>query len=149
MAILVGFSEELLFRGWILNELDRSYSAVMALLINALLFSGLHYVKPVSEMIRTLPQFPALFILGTILVQARRLEKGQLGRSIGIHAGLIWGYYIVKVGGLVENSDQVSSWVTGIDGNPLAGLIGLTFLGILRLSISVFCNVEILNHLFS
>ena len=131
IAVLVSFSEELLFRGWILNELDQNYSTKIALLINALLFAALHYIKPLSEMIRTLPQFPALFILGAILVQARRLERGKLGKSIGIHAGLIWGYYIVKVGGLIENLDYIPSWITGIDGNPLAGLIGLAFLGIL------------------
>ena len=103
IAVLVSFSEELLFRGWILNELDQNYSTKIALLINALLFAALHYIKPLSEMIRTLPQFPALFILGAILVQARRLERGKLGKSIGIHAGLIWGYYIVKVGGLFHS----------------------------------------------
>lgn len=52
-----------------------------------------------------------------------------LGYPIGLHAGLIWGYYIVNVGGLSEYTGRVPEWVTGIDKNPLAGLMGLILLG--------------------
>lgn len=55
-------------------------------------------------------------------------EGNRLGISIGLHAGLVWGYYIVNVGQLIEYSNQVPVWVTGIDGNPIAGVMGLLFL---------------------
>jgi membrane protease YdiL (CAAX protease family) len=55
-------------------------------------------------------------------------EGDRLGIPIGLHAGLVWGYYIVNVGQLIEYSNQVPVWVTGIDGNPIAGVMGLLFL---------------------
>ncbi|WP_442921417.1 hypothetical protein [Microcoleus sp. PH2017_28_MFU_U_A] len=61
-------------------------------------------------------------------------SKDRLGLSIGIHAGLVWGYYIINVGELVRYSGSVPDWVTGINGNPLAGAIGLLFLSVLAVA---------------
>ncbi|MBD2180839.1 CPBP family intramembrane metalloprotease [Planktothrix sp. FACHB-1355] len=130
-ALGVGFAEELVFRGWLLDELQRDYRPNTALWVNAIIFASLHFLKPFNEMIRTLPTFPALLLLGLTLVWAKRGSKGKLGLSIGLHAGLVWGYYIINVGQLVNFSDRVPEWVTGIDKNPLAGVMGLIFLGIL------------------
>lgn len=127
----IGLAEELLFRGWILNELQRDYKPAIALWSNAILFGGLHFIKPFSEIIRTLPQFPALVILGLTLVWAKWSCSGRLGMSIGLHCGLVWGYYILKVGKLVDYTNTVSPWFTGIDGNPIAGIMGLFFLSML------------------
>ncbi|HEY9891306.1 MAG TPA: LPXTG cell wall anchor domain-containing protein, partial [Candidatus Sericytochromatia bacterium] len=73
----------------------------------------------------------SLLILGLTLVWAKRSTRGLLGLPIGIHAGLVWGYYILNVGKLVEYSHQVSPWITGVDGNPIAGVMGLLFLSFL------------------
>lgn len=35
---------------------------------------------------------------------------------------------MINVGELIEYSGKVPEWVTGIQGNPLAGLMGLVFL---------------------
>lgn len=129
VALGYGFAEELLFRGWLLDELQRDYYPRVALWVNALLFAVLHFIKPLPEIIRTLPQFPALILLGVTLVWAKRYCSNRLGLPIGLHAGLIWGYYIINVGQLVQYSGQVPSWVTGVDRNPLAGIMGLMFLG--------------------
>ncbi|HTL89096.1 MAG TPA: type II CAAX endopeptidase family protein [Leptolyngbya sp.] len=116
MAIAVGFAEELLFRGWLLDELDRGYSPNVSLLVSSSIFAVVH---------KTGLQFFALVILGAILVWAKRATRGRLGLSIGVHAGLVWGYYLVNVGQLVKVSNQVPAWVTGIDRNPLAGVVGI------------------------
>jgi hypothetical protein len=52
---------------------------------------------------------------------------------MGLHGGLVWGYYILNVGELVKYSDIVPTWITGIDHNPLAGIMGIFFLSILVL----------------
>lgn len=130
VAIATGFAEELLFRGWLLDELQRDY-AKAAIWINALLFAALHFIKPLSEMIRTAPQFPGLLILGLTLVWAKRRCNSRLGLPIGIHGGLIWGYYIINVGQLIKYSGQVPDWVTGVNQNPLAGVVGIGFLSIM------------------
>ncbi len=130
VAIATGFAEELLFRGWLLDELQRDYAKV-AMWINALIFASLHFIKPLSEMIRTAPQFPGLLLLGLTLVLAKRRCQNRLGLSIGIHGGLIWGYYIINVGQLIKYSGQVPDWVTGVNQNPLAGLVGIGFLSVM------------------
>jgi uncharacterized protein len=138
-----GFAEELVFRGWILDELQRDYSLKASLWADSLIFAILHFSKPIAEAIRTSPQFPGLLLLGLTLVWAKRstrhknkvlqhrgeLYLGRLGLPIGLHAGLIWGYYIVNVGELIQYTGRVPQWITGIDRNPLAGGIGLLLLG--------------------
>lgn len=130
-AIAIGFAEELLFRGWLLNELERDYSLKLALWCSALIYALLHFIKPLSEIIRTLVTFPALVVLGLTLVWGKRSHHNRLGFSIGLHSGLVWGYYIINVGKMLQYTNQVPTWVTGLDGNPLAGVAGLLFLGIL------------------
>ena len=99
-------------------------------------FASTHFIKPWPEIVRTFPQFLGLVILGMALVWARRSPgrfgtSSSLGYPIGLHAGLIWGYYIVNVGGLSEPTGRAPEWITGIDSNPLAGLLGLILLGII------------------
>jgi hypothetical protein len=128
VGLAVGFAEELLFRGWLLNELKRDYRFAVATGVNALIFASLHFIKPWQEIIRTFPQFPGLILLGIVLVWAREARQGRLGLAIGLHGGLVWGYYIIDVGDLFIPTAVVPPWLTGVDGNPLAGLMGLLFL---------------------
>lgn len=134
----VAFAEELFFRGWLLTELERDYALRTALWVNSLLFAILHFLKPLPEIIRTFPQFPALILLGILLVIAKRAYGQLLGICIGLHGGLVWGYYILNVGQLLHYTNRVPDWVTGIDQNPLAGLLGILFLGLLMGLIRVF-----------
>ena len=130
-ALGIGFAEELFFRGWILEELQRDYTREISAWINAVIFALAHFIKPLAEIIRTLITFPALVILGLTLVWAKWKGGDRLGMSIGLHAGLVWGYYILNIGQLLQYTEKVPVWVTGIDGNPIAGLMGLFFLSIL------------------
>ena len=135
-AVGIGFAEELLFRGWLLDELQRDYSQKTCLWVDATIFAACHFIKPLEEIIRTAVTFPALILLGITLVLAKSNHGDRLGICIGIHAGLIWGYYIVNVGELIEYTNRVPVWVTGIDNNPIAGLMGLIFLIILMRLVS-------------
>jgi hypothetical protein len=133
----VGFAEELAFRGWILDELRRDYSPSASLWTSSLIYAGLHFIKSPAEIVRTLPQFPGLVLLGLACVWAKRstrtttVPQGQLGLPIGLHGGLVWGYYIIQVGQLVQYPGHIAEWVTGIDRNPLSGVVGLLSLGVI------------------
>jgi uncharacterized protein len=127
-AVGIALAEQLLFRGWLLDELRRDYSKKTCVWVTAIAYAIAHFLKPVAEIIRTAATFPALVLLGITLVLAKYKYGDRLGISIGIHAGLVWGYYIVSVGQLIEYTNQVPVWVTGIDGNPIAGVMGLVFL---------------------
>lgn len=131
LGLAVALAEELLFRGWLLDELERDYSARRALWLSSLIFAIAHYLKPLAELLPLVPQFLGLVLLGLNLVWAKRLWQGRLGMAVGLHAGLVWGYYAINVGNLVVYSGQVPAWVTGLGNNPLAGLWGLSCLSLL------------------
>lgn len=128
-ALGVGFAEELLFRGWLLTELEQDLSPSFALWANSLIFAVLHFLKPLEVILQTWVQFPGLVLLGVILVWMRRITGGRLSMAIALHSGLVWAYYIVNTTQWMVPNGTVPDWLTGIGGNPLAGLIGLTFLG--------------------
>ncbi len=144
VSLGIGFGEELLFRGWLLDELERDYRPKVALWASSIVYTLLHFIKPMREILRTWSQFPGLVLLGLIFVWAKRASWKNVGKNnqqkqellglpIGIHAGLIWGYYIVNVGGVVKYSGTVADWLVGVNGNPLAGVMGLLFLGVIAL----------------
>ncbi len=125
VALAIGLAEEVLFRGWLWDELRRDYPFRTSLWVNSLLFAALHFIKPLTEVLRTAWQFPGLVLLAMIMIRAKGASHDRLGLSIGLHAGLVWGYYLVKVGQWVHYTGQVPLWVTGIDHNPLMGASGL------------------------
>ncbi|MEE3717734.1 CPBP family intramembrane glutamic endopeptidase [Tumidithrix elongata RA019] len=131
----VGFAEELLFRGWFLTELNQDYGKGRSLWICSILYAVLHFLKPIEFILASWVQFPGLVLLGICLVLARHLFKGSLGFAIGLHGGLVWGYYIVNTTHWLKPTQAVSELFTGINGNPLAGLLGLAFLTILAVGL--------------
>jgi membrane protease YdiL (CAAX protease family) len=148
MALAVGWAEELLFRGWLLTELEQDYRPAIALWSSSLIFALAHYIRPIEAIIDTWPQFFGLLLLGMALVWGKRSLRvprrpslksaprpGRLSLPIGLHAGLVWGYYMFNVGNLIEYTNAVPDWVTGVDRNPLAGLLGLWLLGIIAWSL--------------
>ena len=144
VSVGIGFAEELLFRGWLLDELERNYQQNVVLWLSSIVYAVLHFIKPIKEVWRNCLQFPGLVLLGLILVWAKRSTRKKLnqftpkkqellGLPIGIHEGLVWGYYIINVGSLVKYHYNTREWLVGIDGNPLTGLIGLFFLAVIAL----------------
>lgn len=124
----VGFAEEMLFRGWILSELERDYSPRTALISASLVFAILHFIKPLNLILATWSQFAGLMMMSVVLAIARRRCGGRLGVAIGLHGGLVWCYYIVNTTHWLKPTGVAPEWVTGISGNPIAGIMGLLFL---------------------
>ncbi|MFM7615831.1 MAG: type II CAAX prenyl endopeptidase Rce1 family protein, partial [Synechococcales cyanobacterium] len=121
----------LLFRGWLLDELNRDYDPRLSTAINAILFAVAHFIRPISAIVSTLPQFPALVLLGLTQVWGKHKKRGRLGLPMGLHGGLVWGYYIINVGGLVQPSGVVPDWVTGVNNNPFQGIVGMLGMALL------------------
>ncbi|MDV3350892.1 CPBP family intramembrane metalloprotease [Leptolyngbyaceae cyanobacterium CCMR0082] len=133
VGLAFGFAEELLFRGWLQTELQQNLPRSQAIVWSSLIFAIAHFIKPLPDILRTSPQFLGLLLLGLILgcgryLYFRKRSFASLGLPMGFHGGLIWGYYIVDVGDLVLPSGQVPEWVTGIHGNPLSGILGMSIL---------------------
>ena len=135
-AMAVGWAEELLFRGWLMYELEQGGSARAALVGTGFIFALAHFIKPWDVILDTWPQFLGLVMLGLVLGWARRCpilqQEGtcvtSIGFPLGLHSGLVWGYYVLSVGDLLQPTLAVPIWVTGLEGNPLAGVLGILLL---------------------
>jgi uncharacterized protein len=125
LALWIGGTEELVFRGVLLNLLQQDYSAWQSAAIASLIFALLHLVWEIRE---TRPQLPGLWLMGMILTLARFADEGSLGLAWGLHAGWIWGMTCLDTTAVLHYSDRVPAWVTGIYGKPLASGSGILFL---------------------
>ncbi|MGP1387305.1 MAG: lysostaphin resistance A-like protein [Thainema sp.] len=150
VGLAVGFAEELLFRGWLLTELEADYSPAIALWASSLIFAIAHFLRPLEAILATWPQFFGLVILGLTLVWAKRASSsklsgqrqgGRLSLPMGLHGGLVWSYYIVDVSDLIVPTERVPAWLTGFGGNPLAGILGVVLLTVMAASIR--CGVTV------
>jgi uncharacterized protein len=126
----VGFAEELLFRGWLWGEIELQVGARKALFLQALIFALLHpwYRAPGLEALGLLG---GLILLGLVLALQRRADAGSLWGAIGLHGGLVGGWFLVQKG-LLQISPAAPAWLVGPGGadiNPIGGLIGWVGLG--------------------
>jgi membrane protease YdiL (CAAX protease family) len=78
-----GVCEELLFRGYVMERLSRALTANEALLVQAALFSVLHFGVVI---------FPSHFVIGLMLGLVRRLS-GSLYPGMAVHAA--WNAHVV------------------------------------------------------
>lgn len=123
VALLVGAVEELVFRGFLLTQLEQVYSIWIAAIISSLIFAILHLVWERQE---TLPQLPGLWLMGMVLVLARFADNGSLGLAWGLHAGWVWSIASIDTLNLVNYTDNNLDWVTGKNKKPLAGVAGIS-----------------------
>ncbi|MGY2881117.1 CPBP family intramembrane glutamic endopeptidase [Thermostichus sp. OS-CIW-28] len=129
LGLGVALAEELFFRGWLLQEMLLDYGCSTAVWGSSFLFAVAHFLKPWPEILATWPQLPGLWLMGLLLVQARTWNQNKLGLSLGLHAGWVWGMAWVNNLAWIDYTGRAPAWLTGIGGNPLAGLMGLLFLG--------------------
>ena len=128
LGLWIGVTEELVFRGLLLNELQQDYSVWVAAAISSVIFALLHLIW---EQQNTLPQLPGLWVMGMVLVLARWVDGGSLGLAWGLHAGWIWGLTCLDSAELIAYTGKGPIWMTGLGDNPLAGVAGfLCLLGV-------------------
>jgi len=128
LALGVGFAEELLFRGWLLGELELQWGRQRALLLQAALFSLVHtrFNLPLLPLLGLLG---GLMLLGLALGLQRRADRGLLWGAIGLHGGLVGGWFVLNQG-LIALEPATPNWLTG-PANPIGGVLGWLGLGLL------------------
>lgn len=135
----VGIAEELLFRGWLWGELDQLIGPRLALPGQALIFSLAHtrFNLGLWPMVGLLV---GLFLFGLTLAIRRRLDRGSLWGCIGLHGGLVGGWFALQ-SGLMQLSPASPEWLTGPGGNPLGGLVGIIAMaGLLRIQLTAWAS---------
>jgi membrane protease YdiL (CAAX protease family) len=121
----VGFAEELLFRGWLLGELKRQIGTGRAIALQAALFALVHpwlNLPPAQG----LGMLLGLTLLGLALARRRQTDGGALWGAIGLHGGLVGGWFALSAG-LLQVSDAAPAWLAGPGApnpNPIGGLLG-------------------------
>jgi membrane protease YdiL (CAAX protease family) len=131
LGLGVGFAEELLFRGWLLGELSLLLGRQRALWLQAAVFSLVHtrFNLPPLQLLGLLG---GLLLLGLALGLQRRADGGLLWGAIGLHGGLVGGWFLLMQG-LVQVCATAPSWLIG-PANPIGGLLGWLGLGLLLLA---------------
>jgi MYXO-CTERM domain-containing protein len=130
----VGFAEELLFRGWLWGELERLGGSQRAIGLQAALFALVHpwYRLPGVEAIALLI---GMVLLGLALALQRRADGGALWGAVGLHGGLVGGWFALQAG-LLQLSPTTPAWLIGAGSptpNPISGLLAWLGLGALLL----------------
>ena len=126
LIIGIGFAEELVFRGWLLEELKNQFGLKNAIIIQSLIFSIVHigFNLPFWQMISILT---GLFLLGILLSLIRLNDNNSLWGCIGLHGGLV-GLWFITNNGLLFISKNSPIWLVGpgsINTNPLGVLFGI------------------------
>ena len=129
LLIGVGFAEELIFRGWLLEELKNQFGLKNAIIAQALVFSTVHigFDLPFWQMISILT---GLFLLGILLALIRLKDRSSLWGCIGLHGGLV-GLWFLTNNGLLEISADAPKWLVGpgtLNTNPLGGIFGISLM---------------------
>ena len=129
LTIGVGFAEELIFRGWLLEEFKKQFGLKKAIIAQSLIFSFVHigFDLPFWEMLSILT---GLFLLGISLSLIRLKNKNSLWDCIGLHGGLV-GLWFITNNGLLDISKDSPKWLVGpgtINTNPLGGIVGISLM---------------------
>ena len=132
----VGFAEELIFRGWLLEDLRNQFGLKKAIIYQSLIFSIVHigFNFPFWDMLSILL---GLFLLGFLLSIRRLKDRNSIWGCVGLHGGLV-GIWFVFNNGFVEISKNAPIWLVGpggVNSNPLGGLYGIFLLSFVCLLI--------------
>lgn len=157
LSLLIGVGEELLFRGVLLSGLRRQMPLVAAIVLSALYYALLHFLKsstqiPYAELTlftgwqlmleafanwlnpAILSALTALFVVGLFLAVIRSRVRHSLGLCIGCHAGWVWQIKICKDLFNVNQQSDYLYLVSSYDGviGPLVSIwLLLAMLGLI------------------
>ena len=125
----IGVAEEIIFRGWLLEDLKLQFGIKVALISQSIVFSLVHigFKMPFWN---TLGILLGLFTLGILCSIIRLKDEGSLWGAIGLHGGLV-GIWFVLNNGLINISKEAPNWLVGYGAantNPLGGLYGISLL---------------------
>lgn len=113
LFLLVGFGEELVMRGYVLNNLMDSMNPYLALLFSAIPFALGHALNPNASVAGIINIVFAGLVLGIYYI-----HRLNLWFPIGIH--LSWNYFEgIVYGSPVSGQEMPSVLVTERSGNPL------------------------------
>lgn len=116
MGLAVALVEELLFRSWLLREIEQDWPTLPALGASSLLFAAVHTWTT---------QFFGLVVFGAVLAIATLIRQRRLSLAMGLHGGWVALITMLNSTNAISYPGTVPTWVTGVGGNPVAGVAGI------------------------
>ena len=141
LTILIGYWEELVFRGYLLQNMAEGLGMIAAIVVSCLLYGLVHAANPNAGLLSSL-----IIVLFGFLRIYGYLATGLLWLSIGMHIG--WNFFQGPVFGfaasghleeqtVIRHDLAGADWLSGGDFGPEASLVTvpviLLALGAMRL----------------
>ena len=131
LIISIVFAEEIIFRGWLMEELILLFGFRRGIIFQSVIFSLAHYRSDIG-LLALIPFFSGLFLFGLVLTLRRISDRGSLWGCIGLHGGLV-GIWFLFDSGLVVFSSYTPYYLLGPSKymvNPICSVIGISILSI-------------------
>ncbi len=129
LIIGIVFAEEIIFRGWLMEEMVLLFGLRRGIIFQSAIFSLAHYRSDIG-LFALIPFFTGLFLFGLVLTLRRTIDKGSLWGCIGLHGGLVGIWYLFD-SGLVIFSVDTPYYFLGPSKymvNPIGSVIGIIIL---------------------
>ncbi|MEO1068254.1 MAG: CPBP family intramembrane glutamic endopeptidase [Cyanobacteria bacterium J06638_6] len=125
LALFIGWIEELVFRGVLVNELGQALPIGLMAIAVCLIFAISHLLwdGPAGA-----PQLPGLALMGAVLLVARWTIGGSLGLAWGLHAGWVFAIAAIDALALLKPGRAEPIWLVGLSDQPLTGVLPLGLL---------------------
>jgi membrane protease YdiL (CAAX protease family) len=127
LTLFIGWVEELIFRGVLVNGLLPALPWVVVAILASAIFAVSHLVWDGPSGI---PSLPGLGLMGGVLLLARWVMVGDLSLAWGLHTGWIFAIALLDALQLT----QPSPTAPGLAGKPDQPLTGLPALGLMVLT---------------
>jgi membrane protease YdiL (CAAX protease family) len=132
-ALFFGFSEELLFRGFIFRTLRRGWALPFAMVGSAWLYAQVHFLKVGMTWHTVAMPFAGLFLAGLVLAWAAHRTRA-IWLSVGLHTAWVYLFFLADRQKLLTYPIE-HNWLTG-GGYPLAGWAAIGMLALLGLGLT-------------
>ncbi len=106
ILLIVGivFAEEIVFRGWLMEEMALLFGVRRGIILQSTIFSLAHFRFDIS-LLALIPFLTGLFLFGLVLTLRRTIDRGALWGCVGLHGGLVGIWYLIDSGMVVFSID--------------------------------------------
>ena len=129
LIIGIVFAEEIVFRGWLMEEMALLFGLRRGVILQSAIFSFAHYRYDIS-LLALIPFLTGLFLFGLVLTLRRTIDKGSLWGCLGLHGGFV-GIWHLFDSGMVIFSIDTPYYLLGPSKymvNPIGSVIGILIL---------------------
>ena len=129
LIISIVFAEEIIFRGWLMEEMVLLFGLRRGIIFQSAIFSLAHLRADIG-LLALIPFLTGLFLFALVLTLRRTIDKGSLWGCIGLHGGLVGIWYLFDSGMVIFSSDTPyyllgpSKYMV----NPIGSVVGIIIL---------------------